>query len=69
LDHASFTDFPLLFAGQDRFPRKGVALHNLDLIERYVRGFLGTNLKGEKTPSLASGSTLVPEAIVRQYGR
>jgi dienelactone hydrolase len=69
MGHGSFTDFPLLFAGQDRFPQKSVALHNLDLIERYVREFLGKNLKDEKAPLLDSGNTILPEVTVRQYGR
>ncbi len=68
LDHGSFTDFPLLFAGQDRFPQRNVALHNLDLVERYVREFLGKNLKDEKATLLKSGNSLVPEATVQQYG-
>jgi pimeloyl-ACP methyl ester carboxylesterase len=67
--HSSFTDIPLLFAGQDGFPLKGVALHNLDLIERYVREFLDKNLKDEKAPLLDSGNGLVPEATVQPYGR
>lgn len=65
--HPSFSDIPLLFAGQDGFPPKGVVLHNLDLIERYVREFLGKNLKDETAPLLDSGNT--PEATVQQYGR
>ena len=65
--HPSFDDVPLLFAGQDGFPPKGFVLHNLDLIERYVREFLGKNLRQEKAPLLDSGNT--PEATIQQYGR
>src|SRR5579875_2584389 len=65
--HPSFSDIPLLFAGQDGFPVKGEVLHNLDLIERYVREFLDKNLKDENAPLLDNGN--VPEATVEQYGR
>jgi len=41
-------------------------LHNLDLIERYDREFLGKNLKGEEISLLNSGNTR--EASVQQYG-
>jgi predicted esterase len=65
--HPSFSDIPLLFAGQNGFPPKAMVLHNLDLIERYVREFLGKNLKDEKAPLLESGNRR--EASVQQYGR
>jgi dienelactone hydrolase len=65
--HPSFSDIPLLFAGQNGFPPKGVVLHNLDLIKKYVREFLGKNLILAKAPLLDSGST--PEVAVQPYGR
>lgn len=67
--HPSFSDIPLLFAGRDGYPETSVVLHNLDLIEKYVREFLGKNLKEEKAPLLDSGNATVPEATVKRYGR
>ena len=64
--HPSFSDIPLLFAGQNGFPAKAMVLHNLDLIESYVREFLGKSLRDEKAPLLESGNTR--EATVQQYG-
>ncbi len=65
--HPSFSDIPLLFAGQNGFPPKDVVLHNLDLIEKYVREFLGKSLTHEKAALLDSGTT--PEVTVQPYGR
>lgn len=67
--HPAFSDIPLLFAGQDGYPPTGTVLHNLDLIERYVREFLGKNLRQEKAPLLDGGSTTDSEATVKRYGR
>lgn len=64
--HASFSDIPLLFAGQNEFPPKDVVLHNLDLIEKYVGEFLGKSLTHEKAPLLDSST---PEVNVQPYGR
>ena len=47
--HPSFSDIPLLFAEQDEFPRREVVLHNLDLIERFVRDF-SLRISNKKTP-------------------
>jgi hypothetical protein len=44
-------------------------LHNLDLIGRYVRGFLGKVLKREKAPLLDGGNASTAEAAVKPYGR
>jgi hypothetical protein len=60
---------PLLFAGQRDYPERPAALHNLDLIESFVRDFLARNLKGEKAPLLEAGSSPLPEATVQPYGR
>lgn len=68
IGHPSFSDIPLLFAGQNGFPAKGVVLHNLDLIESYVREFLGKNLKDDEAPLLDSSNSRLPEAIVQPYG-
>jgi hypothetical protein len=40
-------------------------LHNLELIETFVRAFLNTNLKREKTLLLDKP---FPEATIRHYG-
>jgi pimeloyl-ACP methyl ester carboxylesterase len=66
--HPSFSDIPLLFAGQDEFPRRNVVLHNLDLIGRFVREFLGKNLRQEDAVLLDGGNAAIPEATVQQYG-
>jgi pimeloyl-ACP methyl ester carboxylesterase len=66
--HPAFSDIPLLFAGQDGYPPTDIVLHNLELIEKYVREFLGKNLWQEKAPLLDSGSAAIPEATVKRYG-
>ena len=66
--HPSFSDIPLLFAGQDGYPLTPIVLHNHDLIERYVREFLGRNLRQEKTPLLDSVNGSVGEATGQRYG-
>jgi hypothetical protein len=63
--HPSFSDIPLLFAGRDGYPETSVVLHNLELIETFIRAFLNTNLKGEKTLLLDKP---FPEATIRPYG-
>ena len=68
IEHPSFTDLPVLLAGHDGLPDTAVALHNLDLIERFIREFLDQNLKQEKAP-LLEGSAHIPEATVTAYGR
>jgi hypothetical protein len=76
--HASFTDIALLLAGEPdpqalpqviRYPERSAALHNLDLIRRFVRDFLARNLKGEKAPLLESDPSPLHEATVQPYGR
>jgi hypothetical protein len=71
--HPSFSDIPLLFAGQtfasQEFPERAVVLHNMDLIERIVREFLGKTLGGEKAPLLEGSSAAVSDATVQPYGR
>ena len=65
--HGSFSDHPLLAAGQ-HISEVRVALHNLDLIEMFARAFLDKNLKHAKAPLLDNASARRPEATVRQYG-
>jgi pimeloyl-ACP methyl ester carboxylesterase len=67
--HPSFSDIPLLFAGQDGYPETRVVLHNLDLIEKYIRDFLGKNLRQEKAHLLDGNSAASPEATIQRYGR
>ena len=69
LAHPGFSDIPLLFAGQDGYPPTETVLHNLGLIEKYVREFLGKNLRDEKAPLLDSDNSTVSEATVKRYGR
>lgn len=66
--HPSFSDIPLLFAGKDGYPETGAVLHNLDLIETFVRVFLDKNLKGEKAPLLDGSNATLPEATLKRYG-
>jgi pimeloyl-ACP methyl ester carboxylesterase len=66
--HPSFSDDPLLFAGQNGYPERPVVLHNLELIERYVLEFLGGQLKQQATP-LLNTETDLPEVSIRRYGR
>jgi hypothetical protein len=67
--HPSFSDLPLLSAGQKDYPAKEVSFHNLDLIERFTREFLNKTLKQEKAPLLENGRTPIPEATVDRYGK
>ena len=67
--HPSFSDLPLLSPGQKDFPPKEASSHNLDLIERFIREFLGKTLEGDKAPLLESGRTPIPEATVDAYGK
>jgi hypothetical protein len=69
LSHPGFGDYPLFFAGQDGYPPTEVVLHNLELIEKYVREFLGKDLKQEKASLLDGGGAGIPEATVKRYGR
>jgi hypothetical protein len=69
ISHPSFSDIPLLFAGQQDYPAPSIALHNLELIRSFVRDFLAHSLKGEKAPLLERGGSPLPEATVQPYGR
>jgi hypothetical protein len=62
--HPSFSDIPLLFAGQNDWPETAVALHNLNLIEGFVREFAGITLRRENS---FLGGSFIPEATVVRY--
>jgi dienelactone hydrolase len=66
--HPSFSDTPLLFAGQQGFPNTNVVLHNHELIEKFVRAFLDKNLKQRKAPLLDEPNQAIPEAVIQRYG-
>lgn len=66
--HPSFSDVPLLFAGQDGYPETSVVLHNHQLIEEFVRAFLDKNLKQAKAPLLDGANPTSKEAAVKPYG-
>jgi predicted esterase len=66
--HPSFSDVPLLFHGQDGYPEPPIALHNLDLITRFVRAFLDKTVLGEKQALFDGGTSPIPEATVTAYG-
>jgi dienelactone hydrolase len=67
--HPSFSDIPLLFAGKDGYPETPIVLHNLELIETFVRAFLDKNLKHEKAPLLDGDTVPFPEATIKRYGQ
>ena len=66
--HPSFSDIPLLFDGKEGYPETHVVLHNLELIETFVRTFVDKNLKQEKAPLLDGDRTTLQEATVKRYG-
>jgi hypothetical protein len=66
--HPSFSDVPLLFAGQVGYPETSVVLHNHQLIEEFVRAFLDKNLKQAKAPLLDGANATSAEATVKSYG-
>ena len=65
--HASFSDFSLLAAG-GRENETGMALHNLALVQEFIRAFLGKTLHGRSAPILDSASARPSEADVQPYG-
>jgi dienelactone hydrolase len=67
--HPSFSDMPLLFAGEQGYPETKIVLHNYELIETFVRAFLDKSLKHRETPLLDRSNTSIPEAAVQPYGR
>jgi Platelet-activating factor acetylhydrolase, isoform II len=67
--HPSFSDMPLLFAGEQGYPETKIVLHNHELIETFVRAFLDKNLKHRETPLFGRSNTSISEATVQPYGR
>jgi predicted dienelactone hydrolase len=65
--HGSISDHPLLVSG-DHVSEVRAALHNLDLIEMFIRAFLDKNLKHAKASLLDGASAPLPEATIRRYG-
>jgi pimeloyl-ACP methyl ester carboxylesterase len=66
--HPSFSDVPLLFAGQQGYPETRIVLHNHELIETFVRAFLDKSLKHNKAPLLDGRNRPFREATIRSYG-
>ena len=64
--HPSFSDIPLIFAGEDGYPQTGLVLHNHALIELFVRAFLDRNLRGGSTTDALAGGA--QEATITPYG-
>lgn len=65
--HGSFSDDPLLEAGNAS--DAGLARHNLDLIETFVRAFLDQTLQRRSQTLLQAGNqNQVPEAAIRNIG-
>jgi Platelet-activating factor acetylhydrolase, isoform II len=64
--HPSFSDMPVLFAGEGEYPAPELVSHNIDLIERFVRTFVDRNLKGVQNSNVfkAPGA----EVEIRRYG-
>src|SRR5262249_43915609 len=67
--HPSFSDYPLLRHGQEGFPDTPVALHNLDLITRFIREYLDKTVRHERAPLFDGRAAPDPEAVVTKYGR
>ena len=65
--HGSFSDYALLSAG-DRSDEVNQALHNLDLIETFIRAFLERTLDHAKGTLLDGGMAAHPEVDVVAYG-
>jgi dienelactone hydrolase len=66
--HPSFSDIPLLFAGRDGYPETSLVLHNLELIETFIRAFLDKNLRRAEAPLLDGRNASHPEATIKRYG-
>jgi len=64
--HPSFSDMPVLFAGENGYPAPELVSHNIDLIEKFVRAFLDKNLKGVQNSTVFDASSA--EAEIKPYG-
>ena len=65
--HGSFSDDPLLEAADASATER--AVHNLNLIETYIRAFLARTLKGDRNTILDASAAPSPEATIHAYGR
>jgi dienelactone hydrolase len=65
--HGSFSDHPLLSAA-GRGADVEVALHNLDMIEAFIRAFLDRNLMQTQSTLFDGARATFPEATVKPYG-
>jgi pimeloyl-ACP methyl ester carboxylesterase len=68
ISHGSFSDYFVLAAG-NRPEEMRTALHNLDLVERYVLAFLDRTLNGAPEPVLDGAAGGTSEVEVQPYGR
>lgn len=66
--HGSFSDYSLL-AAENHPDKTSMALHNLDLIETFIRAFLDRTLNHEKDTLFDTNHAASPEADVVPYGR
>lgn len=65
--HGSFSDDPLLEAADESATER--AVHNLNLVETYIRAFLASTLKGDRNTILDASAAPSSEATIRAYGR
>jgi pimeloyl-ACP methyl ester carboxylesterase len=64
--HPSFSDMPVLLAGEDGYPAPELVSHNIDLIEKFVLAFLNNNLTS--TPKSNIFESPSPETEIKPYG-
>jgi hypothetical protein len=64
--HGSFSDDPLLEAADASATKR--AVHNLSLIETYMRAFLARTLKGDRGTVLDGSAAPSPEVTIHAYG-
>jgi pimeloyl-ACP methyl ester carboxylesterase len=64
--HPSFSDMPVLFAGENGYPAPELVSHNIALIEKFVRAFLDRNLKGVRNSNVFDSPDA--ETEIKPYG-
>jgi pimeloyl-ACP methyl ester carboxylesterase len=64
--HPSFSDMPVLFAGEDGYPAPELVSHNIDLIEKFVLAFLDNNLTSAQKSNVFGSPGL--ETEIKPYG-
>jgi predicted esterase len=64
--HPSFSDMPVLFAGEDGYPASELVSHNIDLIEKFVLAFLDNNLTSAQKSNVFDSPDL--ETEIKPYG-